>query len=144
MGGEVGIDMSTSNDPRTTISKMQREAQAAVKISHPNVCQVLDCGVDADGSLYIAMELLDGQSLGQRISDYAPLPLGEIADVTLGAEDYESDVHFNGQDATFMGIWVLPTAKAGTMAFPPRSTTSWTFFRNSYSVLSRSGWFLPE
>jgi len=38
--------------------------------------------------------------------------LGEIADVTLGAEDYESDVHFNGQDATFMGIWVLPTANA--------------------------------
>ena len=36
--------------------------------------------------------------------------LGEIADVALGAEDYESDVHFNGQDATFMGIWVLPTA----------------------------------
>lgn len=36
--------------------------------------------------------------------------LGEIADVVLGAEDYESDVHFNGQDATFMGIWVLPTA----------------------------------
>ena len=29
VGGEVGIDMSTSNDPRTTISKMQREAQAA-------------------------------------------------------------------------------------------------------------------
>jgi multidrug efflux pump len=38
--------------------------------------------------------------------------LGEIADVTLGAEDYESDVHFNGQDATFMGVWVLPTANA--------------------------------
>jgi len=38
--------------------------------------------------------------------------LGEIADVALGAEDYESDVHFNGQDATFMGIWVLPTANA--------------------------------
>src|SRR5512140_2538585 len=38
--------------------------------------------------------------------------LGEIADVVLGAEDYESDVRFNGQDATFMGIWCLPTANA--------------------------------
>jgi multidrug efflux pump len=36
--------------------------------------------------------------------------LGEIADVVLGAEDYEQDVRFNGQAATFMGIWVLPTA----------------------------------
>jgi len=38
--------------------------------------------------------------------------LGEIADVELGAEDYESDVRFNRQTATFMGIWVLPTANA--------------------------------
>src|SRR6201997_1952446 len=36
--------------------------------------------------------------------------LGEIADVALGAENYESDVRFNGQAATFMGVWVLPTA----------------------------------
>jgi len=36
--------------------------------------------------------------------------LGEIADVVLGAENYEQDVKFNGQTATFMGIWVLPNA----------------------------------
>jgi multidrug efflux pump len=36
--------------------------------------------------------------------------LGEIADVVLGAETYDEDVRFNGQTATFMGIWVLPTA----------------------------------
>jgi multidrug efflux pump len=38
--------------------------------------------------------------------------LGEIADVVLGAENYEEDVRFNGQTATFMGIWVLPTANS--------------------------------
>jgi len=38
--------------------------------------------------------------------------LGEIADVVLGAENYDSDVRFNGQAATFMGIWVLPNANA--------------------------------
>ena len=36
--------------------------------------------------------------------------LGEVADVVLGSENYEEDVRFNGQTATFMGIWVLPTA----------------------------------
>jgi multidrug efflux pump len=36
--------------------------------------------------------------------------LGEVADVVLGSENYEEDVRFNGQAATFMGIWVLPTA----------------------------------
>jgi len=38
--------------------------------------------------------------------------LGEIADVALGAEDYEQDVRFNGETATFMGVWVLPTANS--------------------------------
>jgi len=38
--------------------------------------------------------------------------LGQIADVVLGAENYESDVRFNGETATFMGIWVLPTANS--------------------------------
>src|SRR5499427_4575384 len=38
--------------------------------------------------------------------------LGEIADVQLGAENYDQDVKFNGQTATFMGIWVLPTANS--------------------------------
>ncbi len=38
--------------------------------------------------------------------------LGEIADVQLGAEDYNSDVRFNGEDATFMGVWVLPNANS--------------------------------
>ncbi len=38
--------------------------------------------------------------------------LGEIADVVLGAENYDQDVRFDGQAATFMGIWVLPTANS--------------------------------
>jgi multidrug efflux pump len=38
--------------------------------------------------------------------------LGEIADVVLGAESYEEDVRFNGETATFMGVWVLPTANS--------------------------------
>ncbi len=38
--------------------------------------------------------------------------LGEISDVVLGAENYDQDVRFNGETATFMGIWVLPTANS--------------------------------
>ena len=42
----------------------------------------------------------------------AVVRLGDIADVVLGAENYEQDVRFDGQGATFMGIWVLPGANA--------------------------------
>jgi multidrug efflux pump len=38
--------------------------------------------------------------------------MGEIADIQLGAENYDQDVRFNGETATFMGNWVLPTANS--------------------------------
>jgi multidrug efflux pump len=38
--------------------------------------------------------------------------LSDVADVTLGAEDYESEVRFGGQKAVFMGVWPLPNANS--------------------------------
>src|SRR5688572_21584183 len=38
--------------------------------------------------------------------------LSDIADVELGAEDYNSDVRFSGKKAVFMGVWPLPTANS--------------------------------
>src|SRR5207302_1620483 len=40
------------------------------------------------------------------------LQQGDIADVVLGAEDYNTEVRFSGQKAVFMGIWVLPNANS--------------------------------
>ncbi|HEV2393944.1 MAG TPA: efflux RND transporter permease subunit [Verrucomicrobiae bacterium] len=38
--------------------------------------------------------------------------LGDVADVVLGAEDYDSEVRFGGQRAVFMGVWALPNANS--------------------------------
>ncbi len=38
--------------------------------------------------------------------------LKDVADVEMGAEDYDSDVRFDGKNAKFIGIWCLPTANA--------------------------------
>jgi len=38
--------------------------------------------------------------------------LSEVADVVLGAEDYDSEVRFSGERAVFMGIWALPNANS--------------------------------
>src|SRR5688572_16662999 len=52
------------------------------------------------------------QQLVVKEENGAVVRLGEIADVVLGAENYEEDVRLNGEAATFMGVWVLPTANA--------------------------------
>ena len=38
--------------------------------------------------------------------------LRDVADVVLGAEDYDSEVRFTGEKAVFMGVWVLPNANS--------------------------------
>ena len=54
----------------------------------------------------------DFQKLVIRERNGAIVRLRDIADVVLGAEDYDTDVRFSGQKATFMGVWVLPTANS--------------------------------
>ena len=50
--------------------------------------------------------------LAVKDQDNTIVRLEEIADVVLGAEDYDSEVHFSGQTAVFMGIWPLPNANS--------------------------------
>lgn len=47
-----------------------------------------------------------------RQQDGAIIRLGDIAEVELGAEDYESEVRFSGQTAVFIGVWALPNANS--------------------------------
>ncbi|MEY3479739.1 MAG: hypothetical protein RIQ71_514 [Verrucomicrobiota bacterium] len=47
-----------------------------------------------------------------RESGGAVVRLKDVADVVLGAEDYNSEVRFSGEQAVFIGIWVLPNANS--------------------------------
>ena len=47
-----------------------------------------------------------------REQDGATIRLADVGEVVLGAEDYDNEVRFSGQTATFMGIWPLPNANS--------------------------------
>jgi len=71
--------------------------------------QMISVNLVANTNLKTADEF---RKLAIKQADGTIVRLGEIADVVLGAENYNSEVRFNGQTATFMGIWVLPTANS--------------------------------
>ena len=52
------------------------------------------------------------QRLVVRERDGQIVRLGDVADVVLGAEDYDVAVNFSGQTAVFIGVWALPTANS--------------------------------
>ena len=72
-----------------------REARAAAMLSHPNVCAVFDTGEDESGCVYIAMELIEGTTLTERLRT-GPLPESEIVAIASQAADALDDAHRSG------------------------------------------------
>ena len=76
------LDQSLSGD-REVSSRFQREALAAGRIGHENICDVRDLGNTEDGTPYIVMELLEGQPLSARLELVGRLPPREAVDIAL-------------------------------------------------------------
>ena len=57
------------------LRRFNAEAELVAKLSHPNTVNIYDFGQDRDGTLFIAMEYIDGKSLRDVIHQEAPLPL---------------------------------------------------------------------
>ena len=58
--------MSSLASDETARKRFWREARAAASVNHPNVCQIYEIGEDG-GELFIAMELLEGEALAERL-----------------------------------------------------------------------------
>src|SRR5678815_732632 len=74
--------MSSLADDETARKRFWREARAAASVNHPNICQIYEIGEDA-GVLFIAMELLEGEVLSDRLRR-GPLSAGQAMPIGLG------------------------------------------------------------
>ena len=64
--------------------RFQREALASGRLDHPNIVGVSDFGVLEDGSLYLVMEALEGESLGKRLEREKRIPWHEALSIIRG------------------------------------------------------------
>jgi len=82
-----------SRDP-SALGRLRREAQAASALNHPNICTIHDVG-EFDGDYFIAMELLEGQTLRERIAG-KPLPLDSLLELGAQVADGLEAAHVSG------------------------------------------------
>jgi len=82
-------------DPNA-VSRLMREAMTVSQLGHDHIVQVNDVGTDEHGSPYIAMELLEGDSLSQLVTRRGRLPWSEVAEIAMQVCDALSAAHAVG------------------------------------------------
>src|SRR5581483_1743630 len=88
LGRDVAIKVlpeNLSNDPELK-QRLEREARAISSLNHPHICTLHDIG-SQDGTEFLVMELLEGQTLSERLAK-GPLPLDQV--LKLGTEVAEA------------------------------------------------------
>jgi eukaryotic-like serine/threonine-protein kinase len=86
--------LSALANDETARQRLWREARAAASVNHPNICQIYEIGEDG-GRLFIAMELLEGEALAERLRQ-GPVSVSQAVSIGLGTLAALAALHARG------------------------------------------------
>jgi eukaryotic-like serine/threonine-protein kinase len=114
----VKVLPSSSFDDPTARARLVREARAAAALNHPNICTVYEVG-EAEGQAYIAMELIEGQTLSAMLIA-GPLPPAQVVHYGRQLADALTHAHERGvvhRDLKSNNVIVTPDRRAKVLDF---------------------------
>jgi len=98
-------------DHPEALPRFMREAQVTSLLRHPAIVSVVDFNTLPDGSAYLVMEYLDGESLGKVLARTGPLPLQRVVDITDQISAALTAAHLRGvvhRDMHPQNVFVMP------------------------------------
>lgn len=98
-GGEIRVALKVLKDKAKDSERrlrFQREAQILQDVHHPGIVSIHAFGHAPDGTPWIAMELLDGETLRERVNRFGPMEPDEVAPLLSAAADALGAAHAKG------------------------------------------------
>ena len=78
------------------VARFQQEALSVAGLHHPNTIRIFDYGQSSDGQLFLVMEYLEGESLGDMIDAQAPIEPERVIKIGGQVLDALAEAHSNG------------------------------------------------
>ena len=128
------------------VDKFQREAQAAARLSHPNIVNIYDVGV-ADGDHYIVMEYVPGRTLKDRIRQEGHLSVSESLRVAREIAEALAHAHANNLvhcDIKPHNILMMADGHAKVADFGSARAVTESTMTYSGNVIGSVHYFSPE
>lgn len=126
-------------DPRA-LERFKREARTASALDHPNICTIYEIDED-NGRPLIAMQLLEGQTLRDRIGN-KPVPLSTLLEWALQITDALQAAHTKGvmhRDIKPANVFITQRGQAKVLDFGLAKLTSADFGSSEQMTLSSTG-----
>ena len=131
---------------REFVERFQREARAAAGLSHPNIVAVFDSGSD-DGTHYIVTELVEGETLADRLRRDGPMPQAEAVAVAVDIARALAAAHERGlihRDIKPGNVMLLPDGRVKVVDFGIARAAGSDTLTNTGVVLGSTAYLSPE
>ncbi|MGF7057279.1 Stk1 family PASTA domain-containing Ser/Thr kinase [Brassicibacter mesophilus] len=128
------------------INKFRRESQAAASLSHPNIVNIYDVGVE-DNIYYIVMEYIKGKTLKQLIREKGKLDIDEALDIAIKIADALRHAHENHivhRDIKPHNILVTEDGRVKVTDFGIARAATTSTVTNTSNVIGSVHYFSPE